>query len=511
MPLCPEFALSLIRQPHEAALIRWLITVLEEHISAQGTICGLLDISGRYLHCTGSISRQPAEFILEAMDFSHPLAGILHKGQPALWDTLHGGARTENPQFRQILATAGSQCGLFAIPIKDEQQRLSGVLALLDRSPVLLRYQQNPALVTLLTLFASQLVRLRQLASSSSEKNMLRQSLHHMTDAAEQQRHKTRLPESQLIGQSAVMSLLRQKILQASAHSLSVVIEGESGSGKNVVAELLHQCSARAAAPFVVVNCAAIGEDQLETELFGCQKGALSATDAGNNGALVQASGGTLFLDDIDALSGDLQRRLLWTLETCHYHTDRKERMLSADFRLISASRHCLHQQVASGLFHQELYRHLARCLIPVSPLREHAEDIVPLCQWFIGDFARRQRMVPAQLSPEFTDLLLHYRFPGNVRELKILLELACSHTAPGSRITDQALPGSVRQSLYATDPLADEQQIHDLRLAIRQYEQRIILSRLHHCQGNRDEAAKSLNIPRRTFDHKCRKPEAGT
>lgn len=509
-----EFALWLIKQKDETGLIRWLISTTGEHRQTCGILCGLLDISGRYLHCTAMISRQPEEFILEANDFTHPLAGVLQSGQPALWDSLHSGARTENLRFHQILEIAGSQCGLYVLPLKDERQRLTGVLALFDRAEVLHHWQSDPALPLLASLFIIQLTLLRQLVSSQSEKNMLRHSLRHITDTIEQQRYKTRLLENCLTGQSAAIALLRQKILQTtSAQRLSVLIEGENGSGKNLVAELLHQCSVDDSAPFVVVNCAGVSAEQLETELFGYQKGVFSAGDAGKNGALAQAQDGTLFLDEIDNMSLATQVRLLWILETSHYRNQRSGQTFSANFRLITSSCRCLSQQVSGGAFHENLYQRIAQCLILIPPLRDRQEDIIPLSQRFIREFAGRQHLTPPLLSPDFTDSLLRYPFPGNVRELKNLLELACSHTSSGEKITDRTLPGSVCQRLYAENSQNEEQyqQIHDLRLAIQCYERQIIFSRLHLCQGNRDAVAKSLNIPRRTLDHKCRKLETET
>jgi len=294
-----EFALSLTRPHDEAELCDWLLDTLRDHWRPSGALLGLVDISGRQFTCEGWIHGKPVSLTLDVDDFSHPLAYVLHKNQVRTWDSLYGGARVEHAAFRGLLAEAGAQCGLHALPVNGENGKSVGVLALFDSGVRLREWHEQNELPLLARIFTHQLTLLRDLGRSRREQTVLRDSLRQIKGKDAQLRQQEQLLEASLIGQSAAIRRLHQQIGQAAQHHLAVLIQGETGAGKDVVARLLHQCSVRADKPFIAINCAAIPENLIESELFGYQKGAFSGAQSNKDGLVAQANGGTLFLDEV--------------------------------------------------------------------------------------------------------------------------------------------------------------------------------------------------------------------
>ncbi|MGL5176731.1 MAG: sigma-54 interaction domain-containing protein, partial [Aeromonas veronii] len=350
----------------------------------------------------------------------------------------------------------------------------------------------------------------RDLGRSRRDQNVLRDSLRQIKGEGERQRQHEKLLGDQLVGQSAVIRGLREQIAQAGQHKLTVLIQGETGSGKEVVARLVHQCSERAAKPFVAINCAAIPENLIESELFGYQKGAFSGALSNKTGLVAQANGGTLFLDEVGDMPAAMQAKLLRVLETRSYRPLGAEQEYHSDFRLIAATHQPLTRHVEEGRFRADLYHRLCQCLLLIAPLREHIEDVPLLCQHFMAQFAAQDDKGLAGLQRKFLKQLQSYDFPGNVRELRNLLEVACAHTRHGEEVGLGALPPELRDRVCAElpDALDDYNHIRDLRRAMQQYEASVIEARLRYFQGNRMLVAESLNIPKRTLDHKCQKLE---
>ncbi|MGL4796115.1 MAG: sigma-54 interaction domain-containing protein, partial [Aeromonas jandaei] len=443
-------------------------------------------------------------------DFSHPLAYVLHKAQSRTWDSLYGGARIEHAGFRALLANLGQQCGLHAFPLMDGKGKPFAVLALLDRGEVLQEWAEGPELASLAQVFCNQLTLIRDLGRSRRDQSVLRDSLRQIKGEEDRLRQHETLLGEQLIGQSAVICGLREQIAQAGRHKLTVLIQGETGSGKEVVARLVHQCSDRAHKPFVAINCAAIPENLIESELFGYQKGAFSGALSNKSGLVEQANGGTLFLDEVGDMPAAMQAKLLRVLETRSYRPLGAEQERQSDFRLIAATHQPLTRHVEEGQFRADLYHRLCQCLLLIAPLREHMEDVPLLCQHFMAQFAAQDGKALAGLQRKFLKQLQTYDFPGNVRELRNLLEVACAHTSHGEEVGLEALPPELRERVCVELPgaLDDYNHIRDLRRAMQQYEASVIEARLRYFQGNRMLVAESLNIPKRTLDHKCQKLE---
>ncbi|WP_139459570.1 sigma-54 interaction domain-containing protein [Aeromonas veronii] len=504
------FALALTSQRDEQNLCHWWSSTLHASFQPKGLLLGMLDVSGRQLECKGWVKGQEVALALAVDDFSHPLAYVLHKAQSRTWDSLHGGARIEHAGFRALLANLGQQCGLHAFPLNDGNGKPFAVLAMMDSGDVLQEWAARPELASLAQVFCNQLTLIRDLGRSRRDQNVLRDSLRQIKGEGERQRQHEKLLGDQLVGQSAVIRGLREQIAQAGQHKLTVLIQGETGSGKEVVARLVHQCSERAAKPFVAINCAAIPENLIESELFGYQKGAFSGALSNKTGLVAQANGGTLFLDEVGDMPAAMQAKLLRVLETRSYRPLGAEQEYHSDFRLIAATHQPLTRHVEEGRFRADLYHRLCQCLLLIAPLREHIEDVPLLCQHFMAQFAAQDDKGLAGLQRKFLKQLQSYDFPGNVRELRNLLEVACAHTRHGEEVGLGALPPELRDRVCAElpDALDDYNHIRDLRRAMQQYEASVIEARLRYFQGNRMLVAESLNIPKRTLDHKCQKLE---
>ncbi len=313
---------------------------------------------------------------------------------------------------------------------------------------------------------------------------------------------------TRLIGTSQQVQMLRQQIRLASQHHLSVLIEGETGTGKEVVARLLHDLSPRAHGPFIAINCAAIPESLIESELFGFQKGAFSGALHHQAGLLAQAHGGTLFLDEIGDMPLSMQAKLLRVLESRHYRPLGGGVERHADFRLVAATHQPLTQRIDEQRFRADLYHRMCQFQIHLVPLRERSEDISPLCLHFLQLIAKQTQRRWGALDPTLLHQLEHYAFPGNVRELRNLLEVICAHTSEGTSLSLKALPEQWQHRLASGAAQDEFQHIRDLRLALRRFEAEVIGARLNFYQGHRGRTAASLGLPKRTLDHKCQKLE---
>lgn len=504
------FALELTEQRDEPHLCQWWSQVLHASFQPKGMLLGMLEVSGRQLACSGWVKGQAVSLSLAVDDFSHPLAYVLHKAQPRTWDSLHGGARIEHKEFRVLLSNLGQQCGLHAFPLLDGNGKPFAVLAMMDSAEQLQEWTDGPELAQLSQVFCNQLTLIRDLGRSRRDQSVLRDSLRQIKGEGQVKKQHEKLLSEHLVGQSAVICGLREQVHQAAQHKLTVLIQGETGSGKEVVARLVHQCSDRAGKPFVAINCAAIPENLIESELFGYQKGAFSGALTNKAGLVAQANGGTLFLDEVGDMPATMQAKLLRVLETRSYRPLGAEQESHSDFRLIAATHQPLTRQVEDGQFRADLYHRLCQCLLLIAPLREHMDDVPLLCQHFMAQFAEQDGKALGGLHRKFQKQLQSYDFPGNVRELRNLLEVACAHTRHGEEVVLEALPPELRERVSVELPgsMDNYNHIRDLRRAMQLYEASVIEARLRYFQGNRMLVAESLNIPKRTLDHKCQKLE---
>jgi len=300
----------------------------------------------------------------------------------------------------------------------------------------------------------------------------------------------------QVIAHSPLMqAVFRDASLIALSES-RVLITGESGVGKEVLAEVIHAWSARAAGPLVRVNCAALPENLLESELFGHEKGAFTGAHAQRIGRFELASHGTLFLDEIAEMSPPLQAKLLRVTQDGHFqrvgsNTDRETRA-----RLLAATNRNLEEEVKRGRFREDLFYRLNVVELHVPPLRERPEDILPLAHAFLVELTGGR----TRLSAPAVDCLARFAWPGNVRELRNAMERAAL-LCGGELILPEHLPTRVRSATAPPAPVApDEAQ------QLEEVERQAILEALRKCRHNRTETAKALGISRRALIYKLQR-----
>jgi len=227
----------------------------------------------------------------------------------------------------------------------------------------------------------------------------------------------------EMIGASPPMKLLYERIRKVAPTRARVLIQGENGTGKELVARALHRHSPRSGKPFIGMNCAAVPRDLFESELFGHERGAFTGATSRRKGRFVRADGGTLFLDEVAEIPSELQSKLLRCLETGIVEPVGSDREIQVDVRVLAATNRDLEKEVAAGRFREDLFYRLNVVGLTVPPLRERAEDVPALLEHFLGEVCRANNLRPVALSPEAVQLLAAYRFPGNVRELRNLVE----------------------------------------------------------------------------------------
>ena len=272
----------------------------------------------------------------------------------------------------------------------------------------------------------------------------------------------------------------------------TVLIHGDSGTGKELVARAIHASSARSEKPLVTLNCAALNESLLESELFGHEKGAFTGADKRREGRFVEADGGTLFLDEIGDISLMMQVRLLRAIQEREVQRVGSNQTISVDVRLIAATHRDLAAEVNAGRFRQDLYYRLNVVAIEVPSLRQRREDIPLLAGHFLQRFAERNRKAVKGFTPQAMDLLIHYDWPGNIRELENAVERAVV-LLTGEYISERELPLAIAGTPI---PLGQSQDIQPLV----EVEKEVILAALEKTGGNKTEAARQLGITRKTL-----------
>jgi len=299
---------------------------------------------------------------------------------------------------------------------------------------------------------------------------------------------------SEIIGQSAAMRHLREQIATAAPTNGRVLIHGENGSGKELVARAIHALSARRDRPFVEVNCAAIPEELIESELFGHEKGAFTGALARRRGRFELADGGTLFLDEIGDMSLKTQAKVLRALEEQAFERVGGHETLKVDVRVIAASNRDLRALVGHG-FREDLYYRLNVIPIEVPPLRARKDDIPLLIEHFIRVVCAENGKRPKTVSPEALAYFLAYDWPGNVRELRNMVERLVIMTA-GDVIGIDDLPSPLRPREAAAAP-ADDGRERSLREARDSFERAFILAELRVNDWNMTRTAERLGIER--------------
>lgn len=306
----------------------------------------------------------------------------------------------------------------------------------------------------------------------------------------------------EIIGQSAAMRQLFSMIGMVAPTEATVLITGESGTGKELVARAVHAGSPRSAGPLVAVNCAALSESLLESELFGHEKGAFTGAERRREGRFMAADKGSIFLDEIGEIALPIQAKLLRVIQEREIQRVGGDKPVGVDVRILAATNRDLKKEVEAGRFREDLYYRLNVVTLTVPPLRERPEDIPLLAQHFLVHFAEKNRKRIKAFTPAAMDALAHASWPGNVRELENAVERAVILSV-GEYITERELPvlpsreesGSTAEGLsfLAGMPLDD-------------VEREVILATLRDVGGNKSEAARVLGITRATLHKKLKK-----
>lgn len=502
MPL----ALTLVESSSTAALRKQSAWLLQHHLGLALAECLYIEGSGRWL------GRDSSEEQFDCTDFNHPYAHVIRSGKALTLSVADARIRLDHPGFQaQLMPLKAAEC-LHVRPLRaiDGHREWLGVLMLAGDKPALTALVNDPCM----SAFEALLCRLwAQLAREQGERQrsqVLQDSLAKLNDGARRQNLADQLAND-LLGQSAAMQALRHHVVRAAETNLAVLLQGETGTGKDCVTRAIHQFSGRSKGPFMAINCAAIPEALLESELFGHAKGAFSGADQARAGLISQAHGGTLFLDEIGDMPLALQAKLLRVLESGRYRPLGASEERCADLRLVAATHQPLQERIKEQRFRADLYYRLGQFPITLPALSERRDDIALLVQSFITDFCAREGREEMGITPAALRLLYRRKYPGNVRELKNIVDYACAMTPEGADIVPYVLPGEQQETgqaaaASAVEPaaLALSDDIDDLRKALRNLEAAIIRQRLQRFGGNRAQAAESLGLPKRTLAHKC-------
>jgi len=296
--------------------------------------------------------------------------------------------------------------------------------------------------------------------------------------------------EAKLIGQSAAMSSLRQQLLHIAGTNVPVLITGETGAGKEVVAQSIHAFSNRSKKPFVAVNCAAIPETMFESEFFGHEAGAFTGASTRRIGRFEHANGGTLLLDEIEAMPLSLQAKLLRVLQDQTLERLGSNKTISVDVRILAASKVDLYKASQAGRFREDLYFRLNVAELNIPPLRARREDIPTLFQFFVASAAKRYKIPIRTPTEDEMDDFAGRPWPGNVRELRTAAERFVLRLGSSSIVSR---PCDVHSPL----PLVDQVAV---------FERRTIETTLRHYQGDISAVLVALDLPRRTLYHKMQR-----
>jgi DNA-binding NtrC family response regulator len=306
-----------------------------------------------------------------------------------------------------------------------------------------------------------------------------------------------------IIGESPAIRTVQAEAQRVATTDATVLLEGESGTGKELFARAIHELSSRRKRPFVAINCAAIPETLIESELFGHERGSFTGATGRRLGKFELADGGTIFLDEIGELSPATQGKLLRVLQERSFHRVGGTISLQVDVRILAASNRPLDRMVAQGLFREDLYYRVRVFPIRIPPLRDRPEDIDPLVDWFLGHLPQELGKKGLRIAPAARERLRAYEWPGNVRELKNCLERAII-LSDGGVIEERSL----RLASDTPEEPAGErgETLEQVRERGARTAERLWLARaLERAKGDRTAAATELGLTRRRFEGKLK------
>ena len=309
-----------------------------------------------------------------------------------------------------------------------------------------------------------------------------------------------------IIGRSVAMTNLLETVAQVAPSEATVLITGESGTGKELIAGAIHYNSSRKDGPFIKLNCAAITETLLESELFGHEKGAFTGADRRKEGRFYTANGGSLFLDEVSEMSLTMQVKLLRVLQEREFTRVGGEKNIQVDVRVMAATNKDLSELNRQGNFREDLYYRLNVVEMGIPPLRKRREDIPLLAQHFLEIFAAKNRKNIKGFTPQALDHLIRHQWPGNVRELMNAVERAVV-LSRSDYLSEEDFPIGGISETSSGDAAADAEKINaNLDAPLEEVEKATILQTLKAAAGNKSEAARRLGITRKTLHNKLKR-----
>jgi len=313
---------------------------------------------------------------------------------------------------------------------------------------------------------------------------------------------KERYEFGEIIYRSEKMKAIIEMVEQVGPTNASVLIEGESGTGKELIARLIHSLSVRKDEAIVPIHCASLTDTLLASELFGHEKGSFTGAIERKIGRFEKAHKGTLFLDEIGEVKEDMQVKLLRVLQEGEFERVGGTKTIKVDIRLISASNKNLLEEIKKGMFREDLYYRINVVSITIPPLRERKEDIEPLLKHYIAYYTKINHKRIDTITPAALKALIEYNWPGNVREVKNVVERMVV-LARSEKIDTDTIPGDIQQSAELGDERSAMPDSRRSNASIRDMEKNMIIATLHDMNGNKSKVAKKLGISRRTLYRK--------
>ncbi|UAB73574.1 sigma 54-interacting transcriptional regulator [Vibrio sp. SCSIO 43132] len=504
---------KLVNAREASGLVQVMLDTLQHDLHVDKSFFVAVTPDGRQLI---TLNRVP-DLCWNVTDFECPFAHVLQNGGQKIINHEHLVYWEGDTNFTSLIDGCRPDQKIVITPLHSRSGAILALSVNLVNVAMWINEVGQSNYLRFLNLFTRHWEWLGDLNAASASKSQLKESLSYVeqTQTILKQSDSIR---SKLVGDSTPMKALREQIATASQSDMTVLIQGETGVGKDVVASAIHELSSRRDKSLVAINCAAIPENLLESELFGYTKGAFSGATSNKPGLIALADGGTLFLDEIGDMPPMLQAKLLRVLETRTFRPLGAEKEQSSDFRLVAATHVELRQKIEEKTFRQDLFYRLYQFPLNVPSLKERMEDVEVLAKHFIDQFNQANGTRVRGIHFKALDMLMQYTFPGNVRELRHLIEFGCAHLHNGHELMADELgryiqdTGGMAANEDNVQDVPDEEQtllsISDLRSAVKSYESKIIAMRLRQYKGDRSRAAESLGIPKRTLADKCSKLE---
>ncbi len=305
-----------------------------------------------------------------------------------------------------------------------------------------------------------------------------------------------------IIYKSKIMDDLVKLVSQVAPTEATVLILAESGTGKELIADLIHEGSRKSEGPLIKINCGALPENLLESELFGYEKGAFTGAVSRKRGKFELAQGGTIFLDEIGEISEGMQVKLLRVLQEKEFQRVGGEETIKGDFRVVAATNKDLKEMVDNQEFREDLYYRLNVIPIHIPPLRDRKEDISLLIDYFIGKYSSQMGKAKMIINEKALNKMIKYKWPGNIRELQNIIE-RCVILSLGSVITEEILPSDITNKVYNVD---NDFILPEEGILLEDVEKNLIIQALDRSQFNQTKAAKLLGVTRHTLIYRIEK-----